>query len=366
LIHAAKPNFPATHENIEMASLVALSGRVGREPLLVQASNGNTSIKLDGVLWIKGSGKWLANAGQEDFLVPIPLADAEESVRTGTEIAPVYVGDKKLQPSIETAMHAVLRHRIVIHLHSVNTIAWAIRLDARIRMKERLDGLNWQWIPYVGSGIPLAREIQQRETAAPESEVLVLGNHGLVICGEDCNAVETLLAEVERRLEIIPRECRDPDSTALTMISRFSQWRLPNLSAVHTLGTDAVSRRILKGGILYPCQAIFLGRTMPFLSKAVPFFDLKGSKNAERDTRPFVIVEDGGVMINKTITNTELANLMGLLQVVQRTEESTPLRYLTAAEVSSLLSDRAHSYKAIAIRSEKVSSLHYGSETARP
>jgi rhamnose utilization protein RhaD (predicted bifunctional aldolase and dehydrogenase) len=365
-MHGAKANFLATHENTEIASLVALSGRLGRDPLLVQASNGNTSIKLDDLLWIKGSGKWLANAGQEDFLVPIPLADAAESVRTGTGIAPVYVGEKKLQPSIETAMHAVLRHRIVIHLHSMNTIAWAIRLDAKIRLKERLDGLNWQWIPYIGSGIPLAREIQQRLAGAPEADVLVLGNHGLVICGEDCDTVETLLGEVERRLEITPRPSQGPDSAALAMISRFSQWRLPDLSAVHTLGRDAVSRRILKGGILYPCQAIFLGQTMHFLSKAVPFFNLKGRKNAERDTRPFVIVEDGGAMISKTITHTELANLMGLMEVVQRTEESTALRYLTASEVRRLLSDRAYSYKAVAIRSEKVSSLRYGSESARP
>jgi len=32
-----------------------LSARVGSDPLLVQASNGNTSIKLDGILWIKAS-----------------------------------------------------------------------------------------------------------------------------------------------------------------------------------------------------------------------------------------------------------------------------------------------------------------------
>ena len=35
------------------------SARVGNNPLLVQAGSGNTSIKLDGVLWIKASGKWL-------------------------------------------------------------------------------------------------------------------------------------------------------------------------------------------------------------------------------------------------------------------------------------------------------------------
>ena len=41
-----------------LAPLVRLSARVGRDPLLVQASSGNTSIKLEGVLWIKASGEW--------------------------------------------------------------------------------------------------------------------------------------------------------------------------------------------------------------------------------------------------------------------------------------------------------------------
>jgi rhamnose utilization protein RhaD (predicted bifunctional aldolase and dehydrogenase) len=39
--------------------------------LLVQASNGNTSIQLEGILWIKGSGKWLARANQEEILIPV-------------------------------------------------------------------------------------------------------------------------------------------------------------------------------------------------------------------------------------------------------------------------------------------------------
>jgi len=40
-----------------LAPLVQLSARVGRDPLLVQASSGNTSMKLDGVLWIKALGQ---------------------------------------------------------------------------------------------------------------------------------------------------------------------------------------------------------------------------------------------------------------------------------------------------------------------
>ena len=355
MTYAARLKLLPTHDEVEIASLVALSARVGSDPMLVQASNGNTSIKLDENLWIKGSGKWLANAEQEDLLVPIQLAEVKESIRNNTEIAPSYAHGKRLRPSIETAMHAILRHRVVIHVHSINTIAWAIRLDGHEQLKERLVGLNWRWIPYVGSGIPLAREIEKRVADAPETDVLVLGNHGLVICGNDCDGAEALLSEVERRLTISPRQSPGPEGATLATISRFSQWRVPDLDSLHALGIDAVSRRILKGGILYPCQAIFLGETIPLLSPAVLFSNLPRCLNGGGKSPPFVVVEGRGVMINENMTNTELVSLIGLMQVIQRTEKSTPIRYLTAAEVRRLLSDRAHSYKAVAMRSEKIS-----------
>jgi rhamnose utilization protein RhaD (predicted bifunctional aldolase and dehydrogenase) len=351
-MRSAQPKLVNTSDEVEIAALVDLSGRLGRDPLLVQASNGNTSIKLDGVLWIKGSGKWLANAGQEQLLVPIQLADVNESIRNNTEIAQVIADEKQTPPSIETAMHAVLSHRVVLHVHSVNAIAWAVRLDGAVQLEQRLAGLNWRWIPYVDSGIPLAREIAKQVAGTPDTDVLVLGNHGLVICGDDCDATEALLCEVERRLAISPRPSPGPDGANLNKIACHSRWRFPDLNSVHSLGTDAVSRRILRGGILYPCQAIFLGSMMPFFSENVP-----GSLNAGANTQPFVVVEEGGVMVDENMTKIEIANLMGLVQVVQRIEESAPIRYLTATEVRSVLSDRAHSYKAIAMRSEKLSNL---------
>jgi len=77
---------------------------------------------------------------------------SHSSIQNDTEIASPYTPNDELRPSIETAMHAVLRHRVVLHVHSVNAIAWAIRLDGPDRLTERLAGLHWQWIPYAASG----------------------------------------------------------------------------------------------------------------------------------------------------------------------------------------------------------------------
>src|SRR2546421_2493385 len=113
----------------EIDYLLSLSARIGRNRLLTQASNGNTSIKLDRVLWIKASGKWLANALHEDILVPVDLELAKDCLRRQNDLRSMSLdlSGRSLRPSIETAMHAVLGHRVVVHLHSVNSIAVAVR-----------------------------------------------------------------------------------------------------------------------------------------------------------------------------------------------------------------------------------------------
>jgi ribulose-5-phosphate 4-epimerase/fuculose-1-phosphate aldolase len=341
----------APHEK-EFASLRDLSARVGGDPLLVQASNGNTSIKLDGILWIKASGKWLAHAMREEMFVPLELAELEQSIRNDTKIASPYTANDHLRPSIETAMHAVLRHRVVLHVHSVNAIAWAIRLDGPDLLTERLAGLHWQWIPYAASGIPLAREIENAVAGRPETDVLILGNHGLVVCGTDCHTAEKLLCEVERRLAITPRRFPKPDTTVLAMIARFSRWQFPEVDLLHALGTDAASRKILNGGVLYPCQAIFLGPTIPQLPPTAIISKFKKRWNGQDNAPAFVAVERSGVMLNEKMTSAERATLIGLVQVTLRTEESARIRYLKEAEVMDVLSHGAHGYKEVLVTEE--------------
>src|SRR6201999_840110 len=154
-----------------------------RDPHLVQASSGNTSIKLADTLWIKASGKWLANPEAADFLTSVKLSRARKCL---SENAPIPETEApacgKSRASIETAMHAVLPDNVVVHVHSVNAIAWALRADGSDELAKHLCGFDWQWIPYAPSGVPLARGIEVALSRFPRTNVFVLANHGLVIC----------------------------------------------------------------------------------------------------------------------------------------------------------------------------------------
>jgi rhamnose utilization protein RhaD (predicted bifunctional aldolase and dehydrogenase) len=324
-----RKNMPAA-SHVELERLRQLTARIGADPLLTQASTGNSSAKLDGVLWIKASGRWMADALDEDILIPLDLAEVTNTcLQQGVDPTGRYPG-----ASLETAMHAVLPHRVVLHLHSVNTIAWAVRNDGAVQLQHQLDGLRWQWISYVASGLPLSQAIEHSRFACPDTDVFVLGNHGLVIGGEDCNAVEDLLIELERRLAICPRRAHPADYAALAELCQDSLWELPDDDQVHALGTDAVSQAILSGGLLYPCQAIFSKSSTPELFRAIPYPHPGDESLSQYCNRPFLIIGGRGVLVSRTITPAEFAMISGLARIVQRVNASTPLRYLSEAEVA--------------------------------
>jgi rhamnose utilization protein RhaD (predicted bifunctional aldolase and dehydrogenase) len=333
------PNNMTASQYRELWPLLELSARIGNDPLLAQASTGNASIKLNGRLWIKASGKWMADALSEDFLVPLDLDQVKACVRRNMDPTERY-----RKASLETAMHAALPHRVVLHVHCVNSIAWAVRQDAPHQLQQKLEGLRWQWVPYVASGLALARAIEGALSASADTDLLVLGNHGVVIGGPDCRAAEDLLSEVRYRLTIPARRAHPADYAVLAEIADHWSWDLPDDDDVHALGTDPISRVIVSGGLLYPCQAIFSNA-----SSAKLFRSVSGDwEDSEHRARPFLIVQERGVIFSRAMTTAERAMISGLAQVVQRIAANTPLRYLTEAEVSDIAKNLTYRYRELA------------------
>src|SRR5581483_4004411 len=195
--------------------------------------------------------------------------------------------------SIETAMHAALPHKVIVHVHSVNAIAWAIREDAPGLLSSRLCGLDWEWIPYTRSGAPLAEKIADAFLRSPRTNVFVLGNHGLVICGETCDSAEHLLWDVETRLKVDARPA-------------FG-CRLSPQEASRVLASDPLSRKILSGGVLYPCQAFFLPWTV-----CVPDESPVKQLAAFQQPRTPLLIEDSHELGSSEMTAAEEETLLGL------------------------------------------------------
>ena len=218
----------------EFSALKKLSARVGADPLLVQAAGGNTSLKQDRVMWIKASGTWLRDASR-DIFVPVnhetlltALAKNDPACEACTDFVLADLNATGLRPSIETTVHALMPQRVVVHVHCVNTIAWAIRSDAEQRLAGKLHDFNWTFIPYARPGLPLANAIATR--LKPGIDVLILGNHGLVVAAETVVEAETLLDHVVNVLVKPVRAVAPPDRflvglAVLSLLSDVSEER---------------------------------------------------------------------------------------------------------------------------------------------
>ena len=324
-----------------LTELMELSARLGSQPLLVQGSTGNTSIKIGRILWIKASGKRLENAASEDMFVPVNLQGVEHFISQSSSwpdaARPTSSG---LTPSIETAMHLVLPHRVVIHLHSVNTIAWAVQRDGASHLREILSGLRWTWIDYMFSGAPLARAIRASLSFSPD--VFILANHGLVIGAETCGEAMALLAEIEKRLAIEPRKIPEPNRLGLARWAAAADYKPAESDVINSLATDPISMEILAGGILYPCQAMFLGRYSVVTERA-PLAQLISDFIAENAFRPpAIFVKGDGVLVAEDHTVAEAEVLTGLAQVARRIPAPARVQYLSRRCIDEVVSNNLY------------------------
>ena len=168
----------ASNDDGELLALRELSAALGADPLRTQGAGGNISIKRDGILWIKASGTWLADALAHDIMTPVRLDPLREAIaqRDPRAAAAVDFVDSDLnasglRPSIETSVHAVIPSPVVVHIHCVNTIALAVRRDGEALVRERLGGqadVVCAFVPYRKPGLPLAMAVSERSGSGYE------------------------------------------------------------------------------------------------------------------------------------------------------------------------------------------------------
>ena len=228
-------------KNSKLLSLRLLSAQIGADSLLVQGPGGNTSIKLDKVLWVKASGKNLIAANSEEIFIPINYKSVRQKLSEGVSdpLNGQTIGSltsSTLRPSIETSLHAIMTDPIVVHVHCVNTIGWAVTRNAKTALAKVLTGEKWGWIPYRRPGLPLAQEIVKRNLES--AQTLILGNHGLVVTGEEPEQVAQLLERIVNRLRLKPRRVPNANIEQLQNLCADTPYYAPPTAEWHSLAAD--------------------------------------------------------------------------------------------------------------------------------
>jgi rhamnose utilization protein RhaD (predicted bifunctional aldolase and dehydrogenase) len=315
-----------THSEILTPAFRALSARLGQDPLQVQGPGGNTSIKSGNVMWIKASGTELADADQTNIFVAVDrdaaVAEAREQAGDGSCKTTGLDPNVNLRPSIETTFHAALDWPVIAHTHPVATLVHAISPEGRIALDQKLAGLSFVQVPYAKPGLPLTREILAR--IQPDTQVIVLQNHGLICCADSVEAVDLLIKDVEARLAMPAGSTQydtppDPSPVGFTW-SDFS-W----------MGQYERPADLATSGTYYPDHVVFLGPALP-----------------ERDTNAApaaILMRGNGVLIRDGATSSQLAMLRCLSDVLSRLPQDWSVDPIGPDAEAELLNWDAEKYR---------------------
>jgi rhamnose utilization protein RhaD (predicted bifunctional aldolase and dehydrogenase) len=330
----------------DLPALAAASARIGADPLLIQGPGGNTSIKDGGVMWIKASGTNLADALIRDVFVPCDLgamsaAMAADEARADKPAEFALVKDG-LRPSIETSLHAVFPQRVVVHVHCVNTLAFAIRPDARAALAPRLAAFDWAIVPYAKPGARLAAQVSA--VLGPRTDVVVLANHGLIVAADTVDAAFALLSRVVSAVRVAPRIA----APGAGLVAREADgFRAP--PPEHPLHSVAILPDLLAlatAGSLYPDHVIFCGvGAAALLPGETPSHAVARVVAAGLPSPVFVLVPGMGALIRQdaTVGARALAQCIG--DVLTRVAQGAAVCTLTMAENAELLNWDAEKYR---------------------
>lgn len=326
----------------------AFCARIGADPLLVQGAGGNVSWKDRGVLWVKASGTWLAEAELKEIFVPVNLAHLQDALaKQDFFVKPEVNSTSGLRPSIETLLHALMPHRVVVHLHAVEILAHLVKVNPK-RVIENFvaDDVRWIFVDYVKPGAELARAISDQLKYTSDADVVFMGNHGVVIGGRDIDEVEATLNKLIIRLKSEISLSSPTISPLKREADFFSRSYVPCLDK--DLGLlaikDEVINKLRHEWALYPDHVVFLGADATILEKN---FTMRELEDCVRSKPPFIFAIGDGVYECLSITAAQRSQLRCYFDVLSRQITEEKNSRLTIQQVSELLDWDAEKFRQI-------------------
>lgn len=302
-----------------------MSARVGSNAMLVQGAGGNTSLKRGDQLLVKASGTWLADACTREIFIALPRFNSAGAS------APHAEG---LHPSIETALHALMPHRVVIHAHAVNSMTTSVLEDGQRRAAHALDDrVRWAWVGYHRPGAPLAEAVVHALGSAPD--VLLLQNHGVVVGAETVAAAEQLLSDVERLLHLPERSLPAPD--AVRLAEGASDQFEPLLHA-SGLAIDSEIAAIVSTTCFIPDQVVFLGGAIPLGREGDIAADVAAGALEATGTAPVLVLIPGrGAYGARERSSGAESLIRAVIEIARRLPPGAKVVGLTADQIRELV-----------------------------
>ncbi len=335
---------------------VYTSRLLGSDQDLVLHGGGNTSVKIDDILYVKGSGWDLGSIEKEGFsparmddllsLLKYEKLSDSDMVRYQKE---ALIDQNAPNPSVEAILHALIPYKFVDHTHAdaIVTISNTVNGEQLI---EEIYGENYLIIPYVMPGFILAKVIDEMTQGVDwESlEGIILHNHGVFTFDNDAkksyDKMITTVAKAEEYLDknasLSISESREESSYDLERLQELLSeakgydvvLRL-NLSALARYFASQGDEGLYQKGVLTP-EHIIRTKRLPILFRDDYRADLASYIEGYREY--FDRYSTDEIMLNTT-PNWAIIQGVGTLSIGKNEKEAMIIEDITSHTMKAIL-----------------------------
>tara|TARA_Y200000002_G_scaffold182699_1_gene150738 strand:+ start:5652 stop:7313 length:1662 start_codon:yes stop_codon:yes gene_type:complete len=323
----------------ELKKLEYISKYCGERFDLTQAGGGNTSVKVDDIMFIKASGFHLTQVTEKSGFVPIQNNMLKNDILLN-KLKPIvsYNFTGSLRGSIETYMHAILK-KYTVHLHPIQVNKILISKQCEDFIKKFFP--NSLLIEYDTPGINVCNKIM---SVYNNEEIIFLKNHGIIITTND---YDTLIPTLESLLNIFETNLQI-NVDKYKYVNQISKYVNTNYENISYLCEDQIinsylqnNKRLFQEKITFPDAVIFCGVKVLFVDT------LKELNNYFHTYKeyPKIIIKDNLVyIINISLQKCKDTEdvLKGNLMILDNDMEKT---YLTNEEICYLNNWDAEKYR---------------------
>lgn len=190
---------------------VYTSNLLGANDELVLHGGGNTSVKIDDILYVKGSGWDLSNIAREGF-APVKLDALLEMAKLEklsdsdmVKMQRAAMTDKEApNPSVEAILHALIPYKFVDHTHADAVVTISNSVNGKEYIKELYP--NFLVVDYVMPGFVLAHKIYEMTDGLEWNTIegIILHNHGIFTFDDDAKkSYDKMIAAVTKAEEFL-------------------------------------------------------------------------------------------------------------------------------------------------------------------
>ncbi len=340
----------------ELDMRVYTSRLQGVDQDLVLHGGGNTSLKLDGVLYVKGSGWDLASIEREGFsparidaLLDLLKHDELTDIDMVKYQREALTNPSAPNPSVEAILHALIPYKYVDHTHADAVVTISNTIDGEAKIEE-LYGDRYLIIPYVMPGFILAKVIYEmsRDLDWDSIDGMILHNHGVFTFSDDAKtSYDNMISTVAIAQEYLDENAKlDIPSSVDEMVYNLGELQVllsnaKEYSVTLHLNQSPLSRyfasqddeTLYRKGLLTPEHIIRTKR-----SAAIFDVDLKGGLDSyiQGYREYFERYASDEIMLNSA-PNWVIIKGVGTLSIGKNTKDTTIIDDITTHTMRAIL-----------------------------